>query len=237
MQGKVLAVMQPYLFPYVGYFSLINSSTDFVFYDDVAYIKQGWINRNRILANGQPKLFSVPLVNGSSNVLIKDVEMSDNVKFRTKLFKTLEQSYSKALYFKRGMEYAMNVLSSEERSLSSLAIKSVNLACEIIGVSSQKYCSSIDFPDSRGINRSERLLKICAALQCSTFVNPIGGSHLYSKDSFFKRGVELKFIKPRTVDYSQLKANKFFPNLSIIDLLMHLPEDEILAAVQSYELL
>lgn len=236
MQNKTLAVMQPYLFPYVGYFSLMHRCTDFVFYDDVNFIKQGWINRNQILVNGQPQLFSVPLVNGSSNVFIKDVVISENGRFKTKLIKTLEQSYSKARFFGRGMEYVLEVLSHEERNLSEVATKSVNLASEIIGVSTRKFHSSINFPESRGVDRTERLLSICESLQCETFVNPIGGCHLYSKELFAKRGVELKFIKTKAVDYSQFKTNAFVPNLSIIDLLMHLPAHEILAAVQSYEL-
>jgi hypothetical protein len=237
MQDKVLAVMQPYLFPYAGYFSLMHSSTDFVFYDDVDFIKQGWVNRNRVLVNGQPQLFSVPLVNGSSNVSIKDVLISENARFYTKLIKTLEQSYSKALFYARGMEYVMSVLSPEERNLSTMAIKSVNLASEIIGITPRKFHSSAYFADTKGVDRSERLLRICESLQCKTLVNPIGGCHLYSKDVFSKRGVELKFIKTKIVDYSQLKTTAFVPNLSIIDLLMHLPSDEILEVVQSYELL
>ena len=237
MQDKVLAVMQPYLFPYVGYFSLMQSSTDFVFYDDVGFIKQGWINRNRILVNGQPRLFSFPLVNGSSNVLIKDVVMSDNQNFKVKLFKTLEQSYSKARFFNRGMEYVISVLSSEERDLSSVAIKSVNLASEIIGIKARKFCSSSDFADSKGADRSERLLCICKSLHCETYVNPVNGFQLYSKDVFSQRGVKLKFLRVQTIDYAQLKTEKFVPNLSIIDLLMNLSKDEILAAVRSYELL
>lgn len=237
MQDKVLAVMQPYLFPYAGYFSLMHSSTDFVFYDDVDFIKQGWVNRNRLLVNGQAQLFSVPLVNGSSNVLIKDVVISKSARFQTKLIKTLEQSYSKAHFRKRGMEYVMSVLSPEERNLSTMAIKSVNLASEIIGITPRKFHSSADFADTKCVDRSERLLRICESLQCKTFVNPIGGCHLYNKDVFSKRGVKLKFIKTKIVDYSQLKTAAFVPNLSIIDLLMHLPSDEILEVVQSYELL
>jgi len=34
-----LAVMQPYLFPYLGYFQLVHAADTFVFYDDVNFIK------------------------------------------------------------------------------------------------------------------------------------------------------------------------------------------------------
>ena len=53
--------MQPYLFPYIGYFQLIHSSDEFIIYDNIEYTKKGWINRNRILFNGSPQIFTIPL--------------------------------------------------------------------------------------------------------------------------------------------------------------------------------
>ena len=54
------AIMQPYIFPYLGYFQLVNCVDTFVFYDDVNFIKRGWINRNKILINGKEVLLSFP---------------------------------------------------------------------------------------------------------------------------------------------------------------------------------
>jgi hypothetical protein len=71
-----LAIMQPYLFPYLGYFQLIEAADKFVIYDDVAFIKQGWINRNQILLHGRPHLFSVPLQSASSHVLIRETAVA-----------------------------------------------------------------------------------------------------------------------------------------------------------------
>ena len=55
------AIMQPYFFPYIGYFQLINSVDKFIVYDNIQFTKKGWINRNRILLNGNDLLFSIPL--------------------------------------------------------------------------------------------------------------------------------------------------------------------------------
>lgn len=52
-----VAIMQPYFFPYLGYFQLVQAVDDFVFYDDVMFIKKGWINRNRILMQGSDFLY------------------------------------------------------------------------------------------------------------------------------------------------------------------------------------
>ena len=95
-----IAIMQPYLFPYIGYFQLINAVDKFIIYDDVTYIKQGWINRNNILLNGKPFLFTVPLKDASSYKLIRDIEIGNNFNWKTKLIRTVEQAYKKAPYFK-----------------------------------------------------------------------------------------------------------------------------------------
>ncbi|HAQ27933.1 MAG TPA: hypothetical protein DCQ80_18530, partial [Pseudomonas sp.] len=55
---RTVSMMQPYLFPYLGYFQLIAHSDAFVLGDDLQYVKASWINRNRVLVNGQPKLLT-----------------------------------------------------------------------------------------------------------------------------------------------------------------------------------
>ena len=70
-----LAIMQPYIFPYLGYFQLLNSVDHFVFYDDVNFIKGGWVNRNQLLINNQNKFFTVPLKKIISFTPINEVEI------------------------------------------------------------------------------------------------------------------------------------------------------------------
>ena len=70
-----LAIMQPYLFPYMGYWQLMKAVDRFVIYDDVNYIKGGWINRNRILVNGEPAYFTIPLDQASPYDAITAVHM------------------------------------------------------------------------------------------------------------------------------------------------------------------
>src|SRR5687768_13108726 len=93
-----LAIMQPYLFPYIGYFQLMHAADKFVVYDDVNYIKGGWVNRNRILVNGKPHMFTLPLKNAGSNIKINEIEVSGGelMKWREKFLRTLQQAYAKA---------------------------------------------------------------------------------------------------------------------------------------------
>jgi len=93
--------MQPYVFPYIGYFQLIELADVFVFYDDVNFIKQGWINRNNVLANNKSLLFTIPLNKISSFVKINEVIINENFfnKWQNKFLRTIEQSYKKAPFF------------------------------------------------------------------------------------------------------------------------------------------
>ena len=67
-----LAIMQPYLFPYIGYFQLMNAADEFVVYDNIKYTKKGWINRNRILVNGSDAYINFPLKKDSDYLDVKD---------------------------------------------------------------------------------------------------------------------------------------------------------------------
>ena len=91
-----LAIMQPYLFPYIGYWQLLNAVDTFVLYDDVNYINKGYINRNSILVDGKAQQFTLELINASQNKLINEIEIGNNSK---KLLKTITQSYIKAPFF------------------------------------------------------------------------------------------------------------------------------------------
>ena len=119
-----LAIMQPYIFPYIGYYQLAGAVDKFVFLDDVNYINKGWINRNNILINGQANLFTIPLKDASQNKLINEVEVSEG-KWSEKLLRTIEMAYKKAPCFSDAFPVINEVLSSEERLIGNLAKKSV----------------------------------------------------------------------------------------------------------------
>ena len=71
-----IAIMQPYLFPYIGYFQLIDAVDSFIFYNDVNFNKKGWVHRNTILVNWNRHLFTIPCIKVSQNKLIKDTIIS-----------------------------------------------------------------------------------------------------------------------------------------------------------------
>lgn len=124
--------MQPYFFPYIGYFQLIQAADKFVFYDDVNFIKNGWINRNRILLNSQPAYITVQLKGASSFKQINHVEFTDN---REKIRKTIEQAYKKAPYFDSAWPVINECLAFKTNLISELAIHSVIQVSKYLGIS------------------------------------------------------------------------------------------------------
>ena len=91
-----IGIMQPYFMPYIGYWQLLASVDIYVIYDDVNYIKKGWINRNNILVNNDKQLFTISLNGASQNKLINEITIADDF---TKLRKTITMAYHKAPYY------------------------------------------------------------------------------------------------------------------------------------------
>ena len=128
-----ISIMQPYVFPYIGYFQLIYASDVFVFYDDVNFINRGWINRNRILINGKDHLFTIPCLDASQNKLIKDIEVLNNTKDIKKLLDTIQSAYKKAPQFNTVFQIIQHILEIKENAtISELAIKSILLIAEYL---------------------------------------------------------------------------------------------------------
>lgn len=216
---KKIAIMQPYVFPYIGYFHLIDASCLFVFYDDVNYIKRGWINRNRILLNSRDHMFTIPVSNASQSKLINETSLCIDDKWKDNFNKTLAHSYRKAPFFSSVTDMINSVLSSEHCSISDLAIMSIVSVYEYLGMELTYTRSSTCSPESKGMDKADRLIEISKEQGYKRYVNSPGGASLYSKDYFKSNGIELGFVKSDSVEYKQY-ANEFVPQLSIIDLLM-----------------
>jgi hypothetical protein len=229
-----LAIMQPYIFPYFGYFQLVHAVDLFVFYDDVNFIKKGWVNRNRILVQGQEHLFSIPLKSSSQNVLIKDCELSDEHKWREKLIKKIELTYKKAPQFATGFPLVSEIILSEQNTISSLAILAIEKISKYLEIPT-KFKQSSESYDNRELKGQMRILDICKKENAAKYINPIGGQEIYSRELFTENQIELFFIRSEAISYKQFE-NDFVPNLSIIDLLMFNDREFLQNALNRYDL-
>jgi hypothetical protein len=242
--------MQPYFFPYIGYFQLLHAADTFVFYDDVTFIKQGWVNRNRILVNGRAMYITVPVQSASSFVLIKDTRIAseDKTRWRTKMLTTLHQAYCRAPFYPEIMPQLQRMLSYHCISISELAKHSVVETAKLLGVTTTIVPSSSVYHNTH-YTGEQRVIDVCVQAGASTYINAAGGRELYDKEHFVHHNVELLFINNSINPYPQRLRGKphrsispcseeqeFVPALSIIDVLMFNGILGTKALLQNYEL-
>lgn len=215
-----LGIMQPYIFPYIGYFQLINAVDRFVVYDDVAFIKQGWINRNQVLLNGQAHMFTVPISNASSFTTIGRTEINKKLygAWKQKFFKTLTMAYAKAPCYDAANDLITSVFNNDCDTISELATKSIYATCLYLGIATEFVLSATQYMNS-DLKAKDRVQDICAKEGADTYINASGGKALYDKSDFERCGLKLQFIAPHRVTYTQYR-NEFVPWLSIIDVMM-----------------
>ena len=213
---RAIAIMQPYFFPYVGYFQLANRASLFIFYDDVNYIKGGWINRNRILVNGAAAYLTVELRGASQNRLINEVLWNDN---SSKLLRTLQMAYARAPFFSETYALVQECFSSAGPFIGDLAGMSVQKVAGYLGLHARFERASERHPESRGLGRARRLITIAKHHRARTYINAAGGRQIYDRAEFEAEGVDLRFLKTHIEPYPQF-GRTFIPGLSIIDVLM-----------------
>ncbi len=231
-----VAIMQPYLFPYIGYFQLINAVDTFVFYDDINFMKKSWVNRNRILVNGKECMITVPLKKASQNKLIKDIDVLIDRVWVQQFYKTIEQNYKKAPYFESTFKLIQTVFESPCKTIAELAIRSVVLICNYLEVTTSLEKSSITYPETKGVEKTERLIYITQLSKSDHYINPSGGKMLYDKTDFRLKGVTLSFIENQLSPYTQFD-NDFVNGLSMIDVLMFNSPKEVQKMLNQYELI
>ncbi len=215
-----LAIMQPYLFPYIGYYQLIHAADKFIAYDDVNFIKQGWINRNSILANGKLIIFSVPLDNQSSFSKINETNISQKLYpiWKKKFIKTIQQNYNKAPFYKEVFPIIESVFNIETCNIAELAVNSLKLVSNYLDITTVFEDTSAIY-QNQNLSSQDRIIDLCEKETATIYINSIGGQELYSKKEFLKKNIKLHFLKTGTINYNQFNS-EFVPNLSIIDVLM-----------------
>lgn len=228
-----LGIMQPYFFPYIGYWQLINAVDKYVVYDDVAYIKGGWINRNNILLNGNKHLVTIPLENASSFKLIKDTNIVKNEKLIGKLLKTIEAAYRKAPYFSDIMPILENLLMNND-NIAVLNYRTILEICKYLNIKTEVILSS-QLEKDNSLKAQDKVIHINKLLGSDTYYNAIGGMELYSREDFEQNGLSLKFVEMNNISYKQFNDG-FVPYLSIIDVLMFNNIAEVKRLLDEYTL-
>lgn len=215
-----IAIMQPYFFPYIGYFQLVNAVDVFVSLDNVSFIKKGWIHRNRLCFNGAAHWCSVPIDHASQFKTIRETLINEEefILWKNKLYASIFSFYKKESHYDEGMNILESVLAHPGSSIADLAFASVRACCDALGISTHLEESSVLY-DKIGSRKEARLIEICRQRGANMYINAPGGQSLYSADMFAPYGIRLAFLHPTLIPYAA-KRRPFTPGLSVLDAIM-----------------
>lgn len=232
-----LAIMQPYFFPYIGYFQLIRAADKFVIYDNIKFTKKGWFHRNKLSFNKKVEYFTINIKNDSDYLDAKDRVISPIYfeKEVPKILRKIEQSYKKAPYFNEVFPWLKNVFQYEEENLFNYIHNSIKETVKYLNINTEIIISS-SLPINYNLKNKWKIFDIYNYLQADLYINPIGGKKIYDIDDFKKHKVNLKFLESNMPKYKQFNE-EFIPYLSIIDVMMFNSPEEIRKMLNNYELI
>lgn len=231
-----IGIMQPYFFPYIGYWQLINAVDKFIVYDNIKYTKKSWIRRNRILIDGSDKMFTIPIKNDSDYLNIGNRYLSEDHKTEChKLLKQFIMAYNHAPEFDKVMPLIEEVMSFESDNLFDFIYNSIIKVAGFLEIQTELIVSSKIKMDHT-LKCSNRVIETCRKLNASQYYNAIGGVTLYDKELFQREGIELSFIQTNDLSYKQF-SDTFVPNLSIIDVMMFNDLMQIKALLDDYSII
>jgi hypothetical protein len=218
-----LGLMQPYFFPYLGYFDLIYQTDKWIVFDTVQYIRRGWINRNRVLHQNEGwQYINVPVKSHSRDSLIRDIEIaSDGGKWQARIMGQLQHYKKNAPNYRMVTDLIEEAIAPEEPSISRLNTRCLELVCRTIGLPfSYSYLSEMDLNLGPINEPDDWALQVAAQLGAAEYVNPPGGADIYHADKFNAAGIKLTVRPLLTPLEYEPRGYEFVPHLSIIDLLM-----------------
>lgn len=227
------AIHQPYFIPYIGYWQLIDSVDIFAIADNYNYIKQGWINRNRILEHDTIRYFNLEVAHASQNRYICDHQLKPIEK--EKKLNQLRGFYNKAPYRAEGLELMDRILSFEDDNLANFLYNSIQLICDYLKIDTRIVRTS-DYEQDPELKFTDRIFDYCHQMGADEYHNLIGGTKLYSFDEFAEQGIKLAFVEAIPMEYPQ-SSSSFEFGLSIIDVIMNNSQEQIAEILKSRRLI
>lgn len=223
-----VSIMQPYFFPYIGYFSLIYNSDKFIFFDTPQYIKHGWVNRNRILKNdGTSTYIIVPIKKAHQSTPINEIMVNNDLSWKNTIYGQLSVYKKRAPYYNFVNDILHDIIDKEWNLLSDLNIYSTEYILKILGIKTEIDVFSKMNLDIDPVNApDEWALNITKVIGYDTYINPPGGIDFFSKSKYEKNNIELKFLKAELLPYIQ-RTGRFESGLSIVDVMMFCSLEEI----------
>jgi len=223
--------MQPYFFPYVGYFDVIRKTDRWVVFDVVKYRPKSWMNRNRILdVNAGHTYVTVPVHKASSQQL-SEIRVVDADRAAGKILKQLQQYRPTSPFLDavtRIVQETFDDFSKADGLLRDLNTIGLQKTCDYLGIAFHyQICSQLDLDLAHVTHPGQWALEICDQLGADGYVNPPGGKELFRREEWEERKIDIAFTTLSDLRYEVDDRFRFEPRLSILDCMMWLPPDAI----------
>lgn len=217
-----LAIMQPYFFPYLGHFALIEATDRWVVFDVVQYQPRSWMNRNRVLhPNSGWQYIGVPVKKAPRGTPIHEVRLVDKDAALGRIIGQLEHYRRRAPFYRQVVDMVRAAFAATRTDkLADLAVASLREICGYLGVAFNAIrCSDLPLSADRIEHAGDWALAISRLMGASCYVNPAGGRHLFRPDDWRAAGIGLAFLETQHFHYD-CGPHAWIENLSILDVLM-----------------
>lgn len=191
--------MQPYFYPYAGYFRLFAAVDELVIYDCVQFPRRGRVHRCRVPGpSGAEEWLTLPLRRQSRATTIREL------RFAARAREELDRRVARLPWIARAegpqADRVRAHLAGPLDDVTSFLERGLDLVRDLLGFTTRTRRSSrlgID-PALRG---QDRILAVCSAVGAECYVNAPGGRHLYDPAAFAERGIDLEYLPEYRGEY------------------------------------
>ena len=217
-----LGIMQPYFFPYLGHFDLINLVDEWIVFDTPQYMRHHWVNRNRVLhPNAGWQYITVPLRKHPQDTPINQVQIAMENDWRNRILRQLEHYRREAPYYKQVAGFLEECFSEASPNLSETNILTLRKTCQRLGISTPFHVfSQMDLALTEDVEGpGDWALNISRVVGASEYVNPPGGAALFNESKFTADNIKLTIQAFMNMIYP-CGPYQFEPGLSVLDVMM-----------------
>jgi hypothetical protein len=237
---KKLGIMQPYFFPYIGYFDVIYKTNYWIVFDVVKYQPKSWMNRNRILEPNKGEQFITVPVEKKTGGKISETRLFEFERNKNKILRQIQVYKNKAPYFDAVEALVKDTFiefQKEPMLLRDLNVIGLRNTCAYLGIDFEyAYCSDLNLDFQHVSHAGQWALEICDQMNASGYVNSSGGKDLFDRHEWQHRDIKLNFTRPPDFEYPVFSKLKYLPNMSILDCLMWVSPEQVVGYLDSLPL-
>lgn len=224
--------MQPYFFPYLGHFELIDRTDRWIVFDVVKYNRKSWMNRNRILHPEQGwQYISVPVHHAPLGTPISDIRLVSRNQTRDQILRQLAHYRRFAPYYQQVCGLVREAFNRDGSDrLADLNVDTLATVCAYLDIRFEpEFCSRMHLDLSRIVHAGDWALEICDQLGAGEYLNPPGGKGIFNPEEWKARNISLRFTDLPNFRYA-CHPYAHVEHLSILDVLMWCPPEDVTTA-------